>query len=61
MFAQLGMICFQFDYDMLMCFALKIIEMLDEFILLYMMIKNICMNKHFIDITYAFEICKLLH
>ena len=55
------MICYQFDYDMLMCFAFKIIEMLDEFMLLYMMINNICMNKHFIDITYAFEICKLLH
>jgi hypothetical protein len=61
MFAQLGMIYYQFDHDMLMCFAFKTIEMLDEFMLLCMMFMNICMNKNSIEITYAFKICKLLH
>jgi len=61
MFVQSGMICYQFDYDLLMYFAFEIIEMLDEFMLLYMIIINICMNKYSIDITYTFEICKLLH
>jgi len=61
MLAQLGIICYQCDYDMLMCFAFKIIEMLNEYMLVYIMIMTILTNKHFIEITHAFEISKLLH
>ena len=59
--ALLGYGDYQYDYDLLKCFAFKLIEILYEYMMVYMMVMNTCMNNHSIQITYAFELCKLLH